>query len=532
MDGLKEIQKTIKNFVEESKQAKQQISQIESERSKLAEERNQKKNAKRQEDGLKIIELGKQIAELGNQSQELQNKLDKRYNKVRELTNLAVDNLIREGIRKIRKIDEQIEELEERVETQSQREAKYEAQKQAFYERFGRMPELSENAHKEDEIEDKQCTIYKKRIEEFEEKIENEKEKLGNLVEVKKDFKNKEFKKILKIEKKEITENEEPTLPLVEKIEIEEIEPIEEIQIEEIEPIEEIEVEPFEAIEEIQVEPFEAVEEIQIEPFEEIEEVEPFNQIEETQANETPKIEKATDEIEEIAKAIVEQIVEEQAEMNNKEQKIEENTKEQEIIAFEKEDKKVKTFFEENITLSGIIAKIEEGEIVYKAQTSNGEEIKIYPTKLETGNAFISNKEEREKIKEELINYAIVEYKPFDKKVINKIDPIICEVLNAFAEKYNYDPRNLVYNYAMSFSRNVFIEADIVPITYNFSYINTIQLGKVEKREISKICKNANKNHNIDVIGINSTLSGIKYVLRRLFTVNSIKNLTEGNIKN
>ena len=128
--------------------------------------------------------------------------------------------------------------------------------------------------------------------------------------------------------------------------------------------------------------------------------------------------------------------------------------------------------------------------------------------------------------------YKSKDIKPFDKKVINKIDPIICEVLNAFAEKYNYDPRNLVYNYAMSFSRNVFIEADIVPITYNFSYINTIQLGKVEKREISKICKNANKNHNIDVIGINSTLSGIKYVLRRLFTVNSIKNLTEGNIKN
>ena len=43
MRGFEEIQKIVKNFVEESKQAKQQIIEIENERNNLAQERNEKK---------------------------------------------------------------------------------------------------------------------------------------------------------------------------------------------------------------------------------------------------------------------------------------------------------------------------------------------------------------------------------------------------------------------------------------------------------------------------------------------------------
>ncbi len=59
--------------------------------------------------------LGKQISELGNQSQELQNKLDAKYIDVKKVVNLMVDNLIAEGIRKARKLDEHIEELQEKI---------------------------------------------------------------------------------------------------------------------------------------------------------------------------------------------------------------------------------------------------------------------------------------------------------------------------------------------------------------------------------------------------------------------------------
>ena len=106
MRGFEEIQKIVENFVEESKQAKQQIIEIENERNNLAQERNEKKEANIQENLAKINELGKQISKLGNQSQELQNKLDKRFFEVKELVNLMIDNKITEEMRKIRKINE------------------------------------------------------------------------------------------------------------------------------------------------------------------------------------------------------------------------------------------------------------------------------------------------------------------------------------------------------------------------------------------------------------------------------------------
>ena len=139
------------------------------------------------------------------------------------------------------------------------------------------------------------------------------------------------------------------------------------------------------------------------------------------------------DQIEELAKAIVEQIVAEQTEQINKN-----ISEEKEIITFEeKNTEKYDEVLNEPVVLSNIMVKIENNELVYKAQASNGEEVSIKPTKLVTGNALLKIKEEIEKVKEILINYAVVEYKPLDKSVIKKIDPLVCELLNKFANKYN-----------------------------------------------------------------------------------------------
>lgn len=506
MRGFEEIQKIVKNFVEESKQAKQQIIDIENERNNLAQERNEKKEANIQENLAKINELGKQISKLGNQSQELQNKLDKRFFEVKKLVNLMIDNKITEEMRKIRKINEVKEEYMEKIALKEERNAKYEIQKQEFFERFGRMPELSENAKKEDAIQDKQCEKYREKAEEKQIQIEKCQENLAELVEFKNAVANKDWAKII-CDKKE-NEEEIVELPLVEEIEIEEIEPIQEVEVEEFQPIEEI-----------------SIEELEIEPFEEIKEENSVkedsiiskNIVEESEKNEI-------DQIEELAKAIVEQIVAEQTEQINKN-----ISEEKEIITFEeKNTEKYDEVLNEPVVLSNIMVKIENNELVYKAQASNGEEVSIKPTKLVTGNALLKIKEEIEKVKEILINYAVVEYKPLDKSVIKKIDPLVCELLNKFANKYNYDAEMLIYNYAMSFAKNEMLRTDFVSITYNIAYIDVTNLSKLEKREITKICKKSFKNENVDIIGGKSTFSGIKYIFKRLFAINSENRLPEG----
>lgn len=546
MNGLEEIQKIIKNFVNESKQVKKQISEIESKRTQLAQERNEKKNANTSDCGAEISVLGKQISELGNQSQELQNKLDLKFNEMKRLVNLTIDNLITEGIRKVRKIDEERQELENKILLQEERDTKYEMQKQEFYERFGRMPELSEKAKKEDEIQDKQCLTYQAGIKELENLIVGMEVKLAELATVKRNFKNRNWSDIIGSEN---LEEEAIVLPLMEEeIQIEELEPIEYVKVEEFEPIEEIE------IEELNVEPFD-IEEIEeqettknsesIEIVEEFEEQEPIVNVEQVEKIEPVIEQKQVDEVEELAKAIVEEIiaeqtkdlnidkVEEQQEEKQEIKQAEEQTEtvEQEIITFEEKEKEenVNTpVFEEKVTLSNIIAKIEDGEIVYKVQVSNGEEFKVYPT-LETRNILLNDKECREEIKEILINYAVAEYRLLDNKVINKIDPTVCEVLERFANKYNYDARYLIYNYAMSFSKNGENEIDIaIPITYNFSYLKGTNLSKKEKKVISKICKNALKNEKVDIIGSVKGFSRIKYVLKRLFAANNTNALPEG----
>lgn len=498
MNGFEEIKRTTKNFIESSKQAKQEIGKIERKRNELAQERNEKKNADIGQYKAEISALGNQISQLGNQSQELQNKLDKRFREVQKVVNLMADNLIAEEIRKIRKIAEDREELEEKIKLQEERDARYELQKQDFYERFGRVPVLSANAKRQDEIQDKQNQVYRAKIEEIEKIIENKSSELAKYAELKRNFAKRNFAKIIcdeEISKIEENNEEDAVLPLIEKIQEEEVEDITEFQQAQL--IGEIELDDVEPVEEVQIQEIEPIKEVAIQEIEPLEEHHEEKQIQQV------------DEIEELAKSIVEQIV-----------------AEQEIISFEKE--KIQEVNEiEEPSLLGIIAKIENGEIVYKVQISDGNELKIYPTKLASGNALLNDKAKREEIKEILINHAIAEYKPLDKKVIKKIDPIVCEALTQYAIQYNYDAENLIYNYAMSFSKNEARFAEVAPITYNFSYLEGINLRKTEKRAIAKICKNAIKNENIDVIGSPVTFSGIRYALRRLFASNEVKALPE-----
>ena len=231
--------------------------------------------------------------------------------------------------------------------------------------------------------------------------------------------------------------------------------------------------------------------------------------------------------IEKIAQAIVDEIVSKQAQ---KVQNIAEQSKEEEIITFEEANstENVEPVFEGRITLTNIIVKIENGEVVYKAQVNNGDEIKVYPIKSLSWNAFAEDKEKRKEIKEELVNYSIAKYKIFDKKVISRIDPTICDVLAQFAAKYDYEEAQLIYDYAMSYSNNVEAEWDNIPsITYNFSYFENANLSKKDKKVIERICKNARKNMNIDVIGNGIGLSKIKYLFKKLFATNKAEELPE-----
>ena len=253
MNGLEGIQKIIENFVYESNQTKKQIAEIEKERTDLAQERNEKKNISKNNYENEIGMLGKQISELGIKSQELQNKLDSKFNETKKIVNLTIDNLITEGIRRVRKIDEEQHELEEKISLQKERNAKYEAQKQEFYERFGRMPQLSENAQREDKIQDKQCLSYKTKIEKLERSISDMETELTKLAKIKRDFKNRCWTNIINVDKKEVTEDFEQSttnieeeaivLPLMEEIQVEEIEPIEYVEVEEFQPIQEIKIE-------------------------------------------------------------------------------------------------------------------------------------------------------------------------------------------------------------------------------------------------------------------------------------------------
>lgn len=490
MDGLEEIKKIIKNFIYESKETKKQITEIENKRTVLAQERNEKKQNNVNNYAAEINVLGKQISELGNRSQELQNKLDFKFNETKKIVNLTIDNFITDEIRNIRKMDEEKQELETKLLNQTGKDVKYEIRKQEFFERFGRIPELSVKAQMKEKVQEKQIASYKKRTEELESRIEGMEKELADLASIKRNFKNKKWNSFIENSNIEKVEEQTIKLPLIE----------EEFKIEEVEPIEYVGVKEFEIEEKTQIGEIE----IEQEQYQKIEKEE----------------EKPIDEIEMLARAIVEEIILEQAK----------NSNEQEIITFEekKEETKIQKTVEEKATLLNIIAKIEDGEIVYKAQISNGEDINVYPT-LEVKNILLNDKEYREEIKESLVNYAIEEHKILDNNVIKKIDPTICEILEKFAKKYDYNEKKLIYDYAMSFSKNEENEIySVTPITYNLAYLKNTNLSQKEKKTISKICKKAVANENIDIIGGITGFGKIKYIIKKIFNINSVKALPEG----
>ena len=595
MNRLEEIQELIKKFIYEKQQMRQEINAIEEKRNVLAQERNNKINenngkAYTEEVQARIFELGNQIKELGNQSQELQNKLDKKYLNIKNEVANAINNNIASIMPGVKEKEEKRTEVQQHIEEKENRDTRYIKQKEEFYKRFGRIPVLSENAMKENELQEEEYRKNKVLIEQLNNEIKVQEEEISKLVKVANDLKKgnwKEYiennqeqenvsnsykqeiiesytKKIVEevinpivesvVEQNIVSENKEEieedsiVLPYIaekqddslEQINVENVESSQELATEEVKTIEEIKVEEIKPLEEINVEEIKPLEEINVEeikPIKEInvEETKPINEI---KVEETD-FETFSDQEEEFQeeKTLEELLAEEEKNQQESIQNIQniknsDNKIEEDIIAYEnkqEETEKTVTYFGGKVNLLNINAKFEDGEVVYKAQTSNGDCIKLYPRRAEAGNMLLKDKENRVELKEILINYAIAEYRMFDKKVIKKIDPSICEILIRFAKKYNYDAQSLIYNYAMSFSRSDETEIENVPtITYNFAYLKETNLDKKEKETISKICKNARKNNKIDIIGYNTGIKRIKYIFKRTLTLNDANALPEG----
>ena len=179
---------------------------------------------------------------------------------------------------------------------------------------------------------------------------------------------------------------------------------------------------------------------------------------------------------------------------------------EKEIITLEEteENQLVNTNTEEPTTIKNIVVKVENGELIYKAELSNETTIKIYPIKEKI---LEKEKFERETWKRELIEYSAKNYRNLRNIAIKKMDPIVCEILDRYAVQYDMDSQNLVYNYVMSFSSIDDYDSDILPaITYNLSYINETKISKKEIKSLQKIVKNSTQNALVDIIG-NVTLS-------------------------
>ena len=202
---------------------------------------------------------------------------------------------------------------------------------------------------------------------------------------------------------------------------------------------------------------------------------------------------------------------------------------EKEIITLEEteENQLVNTNTEEPTTIKNIVVKVENGELIYKAELSNETTIKIYPIKEKI---LEKEKFERETWKRELIEYSAKNYRNLRNIAIKKMDPIVCEILDRYAVQYDMDSQNLVYNYVMSFSSIDDYDSDILPaITYNLSYINEAKISKKEIKILQKIVKNSTQNALVDIIG-NVTLSEkIKCFMKKIFNISSANILPEEN---
>ena len=204
--------------------------------------------------------------------------------------------------------------------------------------------------------------------------------------------------------------------------------------------------------------------------------------------------------------------------------------KEQEIITFEDNNEETienENLEEEPVSIKNIVVKVEDNELVYKAELSNKKTMKIYPVKEKL---LEKEKFERETWKRELIEFSANTYRNFRNVPVKKMDPIVCEILDRFAVQYDADSQNLVYNYVMSFSKIDEYDSDILPaITYNLSYINEAKISKKEIKTLQKIVKNSTQNALVDIIG-NVTLSEkIKCFMKKIFNISSANILPEGN---
>ena len=204
--------------------------------------------------------------------------------------------------------------------------------------------------------------------------------------------------------------------------------------------------------------------------------------------------------------------------------------KEQEIITFENNNEEIienENHEEEPVSIENIVVKIEDNELVYKAELSNKKTIKIYPVKEKL---LEKEKFERETWKRELIEYSASSYRNLRNIAIRKMDPIVCEILDRFAVQYDVDSQNLVYNYVMSFSKIDEYDSDILPaITYNLSYINEAKISKKEIKTLQKIVKNSTQNALVDIIGNVTMTEKIKCFMKKIFNISSANILPEGN---
>lgn len=594
MNKLVEIQELIKKFIYEKQQTQKEITTIEEKRNVLARERNNLINENNgeiysEEVQVRIFALGNQIKELGNQSQEIQNKLDRKYLDIKDEVTCKINENISKIMTVIHERKEKILGIQERIKEKENRDARYTKQKEEFYKRFGRIPVLSENAMKENEMQEEEYRKNRLLVEQLDNEIKVQEEEESKLIRIANDLKkgkwekyienNKEQANVANLYKQEIRDSyaqkiaEEVINPIVEsiveqnmvienkkeieeesiilpfaeekkgntlketdlgntqifeKLNLDELQPLEEISVEEIKPLEEINIEEIGPIDEVNIGEINLSDEItgeKINPLEEIdvEEIMPLVKLEKELETDCEDFSKQETEVQQ------EKTLEEL--LNEKEEHIE-NKIIGDIITSESEqedNQKIENYFGEKVKLLNINVKFEDGEVVYKAQVNNGDCIKLYPRKVQAGNILLKDKENREELKQILINYAIAEYRMLDKKVIKKIDPSICEVLVRFSKKYNYNVQSLIYNYAMSFSKSYESDMENIPnIIYNFAYLKETNLDKKEKKIIAQIYKNARKNNKIDIIGDNVGIKKVKYILKRILTINDTNALPEG----
>lgn len=529
---MNRIKECIEKFILDKQQLNNEILNIERERNEIAQQRNMKKTTMDMNNydvSREVNELGWKIAELGNRSQELQNGINAKYINTKDYINSVIGELI---------LDEAISQ-ENRMQLEQ---AKKRTRSGEFSNVLDIIQEIEnpcviENTETVQEAENIEMVEESQDIAEVQASVEE------NAAQEIEQEGQSNFETIQKIQEEGSEEISIDDLDQIEEFKIEEFEPVAELEIEEMEPIEELNIEEFnQQIKELEIQEIEPIEELEVAEFTPIEfeqEAQQSNEAEQIQVVETNEGEESID-LENLLDRYVQLIREEEMQKREpvltlaEEQKETEQIEEIEEINLEDvavaQEKNIN--INEKITMSNIIVKIENGRLLYKAQLSNGAEIKVYPCNENEGQILEKDKEKKNEIKESLINYSLAEYRMFDKRVIKKIDPVVCDILTKFAKQYNYEAQSLVYNYAMSFS-NMDEEIEPVPqITYNMYYTENSEMSKKEKEVLSKICRGARKNDKIEVIGYNSIISKIKCAIKKVLNTEKISALAEGTIKN